>query len=124
MNDLRLESASICRIRSNGDGWIATANVRHDIAKTTLSDDRTYAAAGSDRKYCQTTWRLGLSQEFEVGLTASATAQKVASIKLDYDVASVPGLTVSGGVRFVGSSWADNANTLKVPASTLTDAAG
>lgn len=222
-----------------GDGWIATANVRHDIAKTTVSDDRTSGAAGSDRKDGQTTWRLGLSKEFEGGLTAYATAstyfnpqvvttsagsaigpetgnqkeiglkwspsddtlvtlslfdinrkdisqsmwngagydyyqigkvnsrgleieakhdfgnglrlsgaitsmevkvkddldttligktpyatvQKMASIKLDYDVASVPGLTVSGGVRFVGSSWADNANTLKVPASTLIDAA-
>ncbi|MGC4026612.1 MAG: TonB-dependent siderophore receptor [Mesorhizobium sp.] len=32
------------------------------------------------------------------------------------------GISVGGGVRYLGSSWADNQNTLKVPAATLVDA--
>lgn len=32
------------------------------------------------------------------------------------------GITIGGGVRYLGSSWADNQNTLKVPAATLVDA--
>lgn len=221
-----------------GDGWIATLNLRHDIARTEVSDDRTTGAAGSDREDGETTSRLGLAKElgngitaygsastyfnpqvvttltgnavgpetghqaeigvkwapatgtlvtlaafdmtrenisqsmwtgagydyFQLGevrsrgleleaqhdfgnglkLSASATSmdieivddidttiignrpyiavEQMAAIKADYALASVPGLTLSGGVRFIGSSWADNANTLKVPSVTLLDA--
>lgn len=221
-----------------GDGWIATLNLRHDIARTEVSDDRTTGAAGSDRKDGETTWRLGLAREFGNGLTAYGSAstyfnpqvvttaagnavgpetghqaeigvkwapaadtlvtlaafdmtrqnisqsmwtgagydyfqigevrsrgleleaqhdfgngltisasattmdikieddinatiignrpyiavEQMATIKADYALASVPGLTLSGGVRFIGASWADNANTLKVPSVTLLDA--
>ena len=221
-----------------GDGWIATVNLRHDIARTEVSDDRTTGAEGSDRKDGETTWRLGLAKElgngltaygsastyfnpqvvttsagnavgpetghqaeigvkwaptnstlvtfaafdmtrenisqsmwtgagydyfqlgevrsrgleleaqhnFGNGLTVSASAttmditieddidttiignrpyiavEQMATLKADYALASVPGLTLSGGVRFLGSSWADNANTLKVPSVTLLDA--
>lgn len=221
-----------------GDGWIATVNLRHDIARTEVSDDRTTGAEGSDRKDGETTWRLGLAKElgngitaygsastyfnpqvvttsagnavgpetghqaeigvkwaptngtlvtfaafdmtrenisqsmwtgagydyfqlgevrsrgleleaqhnFGNGLTVSASAttmditieddidttiignrpyiavEQMATLKADYAVASAPGLTLSGGVRFMGSSWADNANTLKVPSVTLLDA--
>lgn len=221
-----------------GDGWIATVNLRHDIARTEVSDDRTTGAEGSDRKDGETAWRLGLAKElgngitaygsastyfnpqvvttsagnavgpetghqaeigvkwaptngtlvtfaafdmtrenisqsmwtgagydyfqlgevrsrgleleaqhnFGNGLTVSASAttmditieddidttiignrpyiavEQMATLKADYAVASAPGLTLSGGVRFMGSSWADNANTLKVPSVTLLDA--
>ena len=32
-----------------------------------------------------------------------------------------PGLSINGGVRYVGTSWADKENTLKVPSHTLVD---
>ena len=47
-----------------------------------------------------------------------------ASLGVDYTFhdGSLDGLTVGGGVRVLGESWADNANTAKVPATTLFDA--
>ena len=32
------------------------------------------------------------------------------------------GLTIGGGIRYLGESWADDANTAKVPAATVFDA--
>lgn len=57
-----------------------------------------------------------------VGKTPYPVVERLASLKLDYEVPSVAGLTVSGGIRYQGSSWADNANTLEVPSQTLLDA--
>ncbi|MFT4149319.1 MAG: TonB-dependent siderophore receptor [Paracoccaceae bacterium] len=221
-----------------GNGWTATANLRHDIAETSVSDDRFTGAEGSSRRDGETTWRLGVTKEFAGGLAAYASAssyfnpqvvtttagnaispetgnqkeiglkwspadttlvtlslfdidredisqsvwngagydyyqigkvnsrgvelearhdfgnglklqaaltsmkvevkddvdttligktpygtvEKMASVKVDYDLPSVPGLTLTAGVRHLGSSWADNANTLKVPSVTLVDA--
>jgi len=56
------------------------------------------------------------------GKTPYSTIERFASLGLSYKLPQVPGLTVSGGVRYLGSSWADNANTLKVPSVTLYDA--
>lgn len=56
------------------------------------------------------------------GKTPYSTIERFASLGLAYELPQVPGLTVSGGVRHLGSSWADNANTLKVPSVTLYDA--
>ena len=57
-----------------------------------------------------------------IGKVPYSTIEDMASIKVDYTLASVPGLTLTGGLRYLGSSWADNANTLKVPSATLVDA--
>lgn len=57
-----------------------------------------------------------------IGTTPYATVENHASLKLAYDVASLPGLTVTGGVRWLDSSWVDAANTQKVPSVTLLDA--
>ncbi len=57
-----------------------------------------------------------------IGNTPYATIEKMASLKVDYDLPSVPGLTLTAGLRYLGSSQADNANTLKVPSVTLVDA--
>lgn len=47
-----------------------------------------------------------------------------ASLFLDYTFQSGPllGLNIGGGVRYLGSSWGDPANTFKVPESLLVDA--
>ena len=221
-----------------GNGWIATLNLRHDTARTHVSDDRTSGAAGSLRKDGETTGRIGLAKEFDNGLTlyasgstyfnpqvvtnsagngippetgdqaevglkwapsadtmitlsafnmtrdnisqsqwngagydyfqigrvaskgveleaqhdfgnglkvsVSATTMDIrikddvntaiigktpyiaiedmASLKVDYSPESVQGLTLSGGLRYLGASWADNANTLRVPSALLLDA--
>lgn len=50
------------------------------------------------------------------------------SLHLDYSFrdkvlgGALKGIKLGSGVRYVGSSWADNANTLKVPAATVYDA--
>ncbi|WP_151718822.1 TonB-dependent siderophore receptor [Gemmobacter serpentinus] len=221
-----------------GDGWIATLNLRHDIARTRVSDDRTLGTPGSRRKDGETTGRIGLAKEFNNGLTvyasgstyfnpqvvtntagnstppetghqaevgvkwapsestmitlsafnmtrenisqsqwngagydyfqigrvaskgveleaqhdfgnglkvsASATTMDIrikddinaaiigntpyiaiedmATLKVDFSPETVQGLTLSGGLRYLGSSWADNANTLRVPSALLLDA--
>lgn len=47
-----------------------------------------------------------------------------ASLGVDYHFPDgvLEGLTIGGGVRVLGESWADNANTTRVPAATLFDA--
>lgn len=47
-----------------------------------------------------------------------------ASLGVDYTFADgdFAGLTIGGGVRYLGGSWADDANTTKVPAVALVDA--
>ncbi|MBE7184245.1 MAG: TonB-dependent siderophore receptor [Methylobacterium mesophilicum] len=47
-----------------------------------------------------------------------------ASLSLDYTFrdGALDGVTLGGGVRYIGSSWADRANTLEVPSATLADA--
>ncbi len=58
-----------------------------------------------------------------IGKTPYIVPQTQASVFLDYTFRSkiLDGVTVGGGVRYVGSSWVDNENTLKVPAATVFD---
>lgn len=58
------------------------------------------------------------SDEFG-GKTPTQAPRHMASLWADYAFAS--GLGVGAGVRYIGTSWADDANTLKVPAYTLVD---
>jgi iron complex outermembrane receptor protein len=48
-----------------------------------------------------------------------------ASLWVDYTIPEgvLQGVSVGAGIRYLGSSWADEANTLKVPAATVVDAA-
>lgn len=47
-----------------------------------------------------------------------------ASLGVEYTFSdgALEGLTIGGGIRHLGESWADNANTTRVPAATLLDA--
>ena len=59
-----------------------------------------------------------------VGNTPFIVPEVLASVSADYTFrggAWYDGVSVGGGVRYVGSSWADNENTLKVPDVTLVD---
>lgn len=60
-----------------------------------------------------------------VGKTPTNTPQMLASGWADYTFKDGPlaGFGFGGGVRYVGSSWADTANTLEVPAVVLGDLA-
>ena len=44
-----------------------------------------------------------------------------AKLYTEYDMAFIEGLTVTGGIYYVGSSWRDNANTAKLKAYTTAD---
>lgn len=59
-----------------------------------------------------------------IGKTPYIVPQIQGSAFLDYTFREsvLNGVSVGGGVRYVGSSWADNENTLKVPAATVFDA--
>lgn len=59
-----------------------------------------------------------------IGKTPYIVPQVQASGFLDYTFRdnALDGVSVGGGVRYIGSSWADNENTLKVPAATVFDA--
>jgi iron complex outermembrane receptor protein len=56
-----------------------------------------------------------------IGKTPYATAEEMASVKVEWSPAGVDGLTLTGGARWTGSSWADNANTQEVPGAMLFD---
>uniref|UniRef100_UPI003F8603B2 TonB-dependent receptor domain-containing protein n=1 Tax=Shinella sumterensis TaxID=1967501 RepID=UPI003F8603B2 len=59
------------------------------------------------------------------GNTPIQVPDVTASLWLDYAFQNetLDGVSVAAGVRHVGQSWADRANTLKVPSATLVDAA-
>jgi len=59
-----------------------------------------------------------------VGNTPTRIPTLTASLGVDYtfDDGAFEGLTLGGGVRFVGGSWADEANTLRTSDATLFDA--
>lgn len=59
-----------------------------------------------------------------IGNTPFIVPEVLASASADYtfrDGSWYDGITVGAGIRHIGSSWADNENTLKVPAVTLVD---
>ncbi|TDH37648.1 TonB-dependent siderophore receptor [Pseudohoeflea suaedae] len=59
-----------------------------------------------------------------IGKTPYVVPEVMASAWVDYTLRSndwYDGVTLGAGLRYVGSSWADNANTLKVPDVTLVD---
>ncbi|MGE8610816.1 MAG: TonB-dependent siderophore receptor [Achromobacter veterisilvae] len=58
------------------------------------------------------------------GKTPYLTPSHQAALWTDYTFANgaLDGVTLGGGVRYVGSTWADTANTVKVPSYTLVDA--
>jgi iron complex outermembrane receptor protein len=58
------------------------------------------------------------------GKTPYIVPDWTASLWLNYTVTAGPlqGLSLGGGVRYKGESWADEINTLKVPSSTVVDA--
>lgn len=60
----------------------------------------------------------------EQGKTPTASPEHMASLWSHYTVASGPltSLGLGAGVRYVGATWADSANTIKVPDYTLVDA--
>ncbi|MFC0219395.1 TonB-dependent siderophore receptor [Pseudochelatococcus lubricantis] len=59
-----------------------------------------------------------------IGNTPFIVPEQQAALGVDYtfDSGMLKGLVLGGGVRYVGSSWVDNANTLKVPSATVFDA--
>ncbi|CAB3635500.1 TonB-dependent siderophore receptor [Achromobacter pestifer] len=82
--------------------------------KARLTDNLTLLAA-----YTFTAMTYRESTEGLTGNTPYQAPRHMASLWGDYQFDS--GLGVGAGVRYVGTSWADSANTLKVPAYTLVD---
>src|SRR3546814_14023510 len=58
------------------------------------------------------------------GNSPTQAPRHMASVWADYrfDSGALDGLRLGGGVRYVGYSWADAENTMKVPSYTLFDA--
>jgi iron complex outermembrane receptor protein len=67
---------------------------------------------------------LSSAIDSEVGNMPILTPKQTASVWLDYSLgAVVPGVSVGGGLRYVGQRWNDGANTSSEPGYTLADAA-
>jgi len=59
-----------------------------------------------------------------IGKTPFIAPEVMASASAEYRFRGdgwYDGITVGAGLRYIGSSWGDNENTLKVPAATLAD---
>ncbi|MFE3838606.1 TonB-dependent siderophore receptor [Pseudogemmobacter sonorensis] len=56
-----------------------------------------------------------------VGKTPQSVAERFGNLQLVWTPAAVEGLELRAGTRYLGSSWADNANTLKVGDAWLYD---
>lgn len=58
-----------------------------------------------------------------IGKTPFIVPEVMASASVDYTFRGgwYDGISLGAGVRYIGSSWADNQNTLKVPAAALAD---
>ncbi|MFC3321827.1 TonB-dependent siderophore receptor [Mesorhizobium cantuariense] len=58
-----------------------------------------------------------------IGKTPFIVPEVMASASVDYTFRGdwYDGISIGGGVRYIGSSWADNENTAKVPAVALAD---
>lgn len=68
----------------------------------------------------------GPSSDFaQAGTTPIQIPDLTASLWLDYAFQGdqLEGVSVGAGVRYIGESWADRVNTLKVPSATVVDAA-
>ncbi|KQV94460.1 TonB-dependent siderophore receptor [Rhizobacter sp. Root1221] len=87
-------------------------------AEARLQLGRNLALLGS---YTLTDAEYVRAADGQQGKTPYQVPRQMASVWTDYTV--LAGVSVGAGVRHVGSSWADNDNTLKVPAYTLADLA-
>ncbi|MBO9558593.1 MAG: TonB-dependent siderophore receptor [Caulobacter sp.] len=84
-------------------------------AKLTDRVKLTAAATKLDVEYTK-------SNDGLLGLTPVGVAEKTASVFVDYDFpGALDGLAGGLGVRYVGPSWGDTANTFKSPSYTLVD---
>ncbi|MAY61102.1 MAG: TonB-dependent siderophore receptor [Rhizobiales bacterium] len=89
-------------------------------AKVNVTDDLKLTAA-------VTAYDIEITEDADpamVGKTPFIVPEVMASAKLDYTLRSnawYDGVTLGAGIRYVGSSWADEANTLKVPDVALVD---
>ena len=64
------------------------------------------------------------SEDGDQGNTPSLVARHTASIWAEYDFAgAAQGLSLGGGLRYVGKAWADNANSRRVDSYVLADLA-
>lgn len=72
-----------------------------------------------------TVYDLEITEGNDKGMIPVSTPKNFASLWLDYTVQSgvAEGLQLAAGARYVGSSYADTANTLKVPSAVVFDAA-
>ncbi|SDE75871.1 iron complex outermembrane recepter protein [Variovorax sp. CF079] len=93
------------KVRSRGLELEARSQLTRD-----LSVLATYTY--TDMKYIE-------SPDGFTGKTPYQAPRHMASVWGDWSFA--PGYTVGGGVRYVGTSWVDNANSFKVPAYLLVD---
>lgn len=109
--DNRLNTIQTGEVRSKGVEFSATANVTTDFK---LVANYTY----NDLETTKTTI-IGAKGKVPTGIPEHMT-----SLWADYTFSYgfLQGLSIGGGVRYVGKTYADTANTIDVPSVTLADA--
>lgn len=109
--DNRLNSIQAGEVRSRGVEFSATANITTDFK---LVGNYTY----NDLETTKTTIADAL------GNVPTGIPEHMTSLWADYTFSNgrLSGLGLGGGVRYVGKTYADAANTIDVPSATLVDA--
>lgn len=124
-------------------GWSGTAAVfRLDRTAGYTNADRYYVQDGITRyQGADVTGRYRLDSQLSVtagvmllnakfeeaaaslnGKRTTGTPRMQAALRGDYRVAQLPGLTLTGGVKFTGSAFLDTENTYRLSPTTLVDA--
>lgn len=130
-NDDLLVTASIFQINRENvsqSQWNGTANVYRQIGEV-RSRGVEIEAQGALTPNLQasaalTVLDLEIKEDVNpllLGKTPYTAPEKTAAARLSWTPEAAPDWTLTGGLRWVGSSWADNENTLKVPSHTLVD---
>lgn len=73
--------------------------------------------------YAYTKTEVTKSDQADRGKELMQSPRHAGSLWLDYAPSDVAGLSIGAGVRYVGATWGDDVNTLRVPGYTLVDLA-
>lgn len=120
--DLQRENVSISQWTGTGYSYFQVGKVR---SRGVELEAQAELAPGLRLTGAVTSMEIEVRDDLNpalIGTTPKATPEDFASLRLDYAVPQVAGLSVMAGVRHIGSSWADDLNSYKVPSVTLVDA--
>lgn len=119
--DLRRENVSISQWNGTGYSYFQVGKIR---SRGVELEAKAEVVPGLQLTGAVTAMDVEVRDDLNpalIGTTPKATPEDFASLRVDWAVPQVAGLTLMAGARHIGSSWADDLNTYKVPSVTLYD---